>query len=146
MKLSTRARYGIRALLDLSIHGIKDPISLKDIAERQEISMSYLEHLINPLVAGGIIRTVRGSKGGIVLVKAPGEIKLSEIVDLLEGSTAPVDCVDSPQNCLRSEDCVTRGVWIQVKEAIDGVLGSITLQELMERQKTNQMPVNMFYI
>lgn len=146
MKLSTRARYGIRALLDLSVHDTKGPISLKDIAARQEISMSYLEHLINPLVAGGIIRTVRGSKGGIVLAKKPGDIKLSEIIDLLEGSTSPVDCVDSPQNCQRSEECVTRGVWIQIKEAIDGVLDSITLLELVERQKTKQKPVDMFYI
>jgi len=146
MKLSTRARYGIRALLDLSINGAKGPVPLKEIAERQEISMSYLEHLINPLVAGGIIRTVRGSKGGIILVKTPGEIKLSQIVNLLEGSTAPVDCVDSPQNCLRSEECVTREVWHQVKEAIDGVLDSITLQTLIERQKNRQKTVDMFYI
>ncbi len=146
MKLSTRARYGIRALLDLSTNGLKGPVSLKEIADRQEISMSYLEHLINPLVAGGIIRTVRGSKGGIILVKAPGDVKLSQIVDLLEGSTAPVDCVDSPQNCLRSKDCVTREVWFQVKEAIDGVLNSITLQTLIERQKNRQKPVDMFYI
>jgi len=146
MKLSTRARYGIRALLDLSINGAKGPVPLKEIAERQEISMSYLEHLINPLVAGGVIRTVRGSKGGIILVKTPGEIKLSQIVNLLEGSTAPVDCVDSPQNCLRSEECVTREVWLQVKEAIDGVLDSITLQTLIERQKNRQKTVDMFYI
>ena len=146
MKLSTRARYGIRALLDLSINGDKGPVPLKEIAKRQEISMSYLEHLINPLVAGGVIRTVRGSKGGIILVKAPGEVKLSQIVNLLEGSTAPVDCVDSPQNCLRSEECVTREVWLQVKEAIDGVLDSITLQTLIERQKNRQKTVDMFYI
>jgi Rrf2 family protein len=146
MKLSTRARYGIRALLDLAGNGDGGPVSLKDIAERQEISMSYLEHLINPLVAGGIIRTVRGSKGGIVLSKPAAKIKLNDVVDLLEGSTAPVDCVDSPENCHRSEECVTRGVWIELKEAIDGVLSSITLQELAERQKTRQKTVNMFYI
>jgi Rrf2 family cysteine metabolism transcriptional repressor len=146
MKLSTRARYGIRALLDLARNGESGPVSLKDIAERQEISMSYLEHLINPLVAGGVIRTVRGSKGGIVLSKPAVQIKLSDVVVLLEGSTAPVDCVDSPENCQRSDKCVTRDVWIELKEAIDGVLSSITLQELVERQKTKQKPVNMFYI
>jgi Rrf2 family transcriptional regulator, cysteine metabolism repressor len=146
MKLSTRARYGIRALLDLAGYGESGPVSLKDIADRQEISMSYLEHLINPLVAGGIIRTVRGSKGGIVLSKPATQIKLSDVVELLEGSTAPVDCVDCPGNCRRSEDCVTRDVWVELKEAIDGVLSSITLQELVERQKTRQKPVDMFYI
>jgi len=146
MKLSTRARYGIRALLDLARNGDSSPVSLKEVAERQEISMSYLEHLINPLVASGIIRTVRGSKGGIVLSKPAAKIKLSEVVELLEGSTAPVDCVDCPENCRRSEDCVTRDVWVKLKEAIDGVLSSITLQELVERQKNRQKAVNMFYI
>jgi Rrf2 family transcriptional regulator, cysteine metabolism repressor len=146
MKLSTRARYGIRALLDLAANSGNRPVSLKEIAERQEISMSYLEHLINPLVAGGIIRTVRGSKGGIVLSSPANEIKLSDIVELLEGSTAPVDCVDNPGNCQRSEDCVTRGVWLELKDAIDGVLSSITLQELVERQKSLQKPADMFYI
>ena len=146
MKLSTRARYGIRALLDLAKNGNNGPVSLKDVAQRQEISMSYLEHLINPLVASGMIRTVRGSKGGIVLAKPADQIKISEIVELLEGSTAPVECVDCPENCHRSDDCVTRDIWIELKQAIDDVLDSITLQGLVERQKTKQNRSNMFYI
>ncbi len=146
MKLSTRVRYGIRALLDLAGNAENRPVSLRDIAQRQEISMSYLEHLINPLVAGGIIRTIRGSKGGIVLAKPADKIKLSEVVALLEGSTAPVDCVDFPKNCRRSDDCVTRDVWIELKEAIDGVLNSITLQELVNRQKNKKKALEMFYI
>ncbi len=146
MKLSTRARYGIRALLDLARNSDSGPVSLKDVARRQEISMSYLEHLIGPLVTGGLIRTVRGSKGGIVLAKPADNIKLSDAVELLEGSTAPVDCVDCPGNCQRSDNCVTRDVWIELKSAIDGVLSSITLQELVERQKAKHKPTNMFYI
>ena len=146
MKISTRARYGVRALLDLARNSDSGPVSLKDIAQRQNISMSYLEHLINPLVAGGIIRTVRGSKGGIVLTKPAFQIKLSEIIALLEGSTAPVDCVDSPENCQRSDNCVTRGVWTELKEAIDGVLDYITLQELVERERRKQKATNMYYI
>ena len=146
MKLSTRARYGIRALLDLARNSDSGPVSLKDVARRQEISMSYLEHLIGPLVTGGLIRTVRGSKGGIVLAKPADNIKLSDAVELLEGSTAPVDCVDCPGNCQRSVNCVTRDVWIELKSAIDGVLSSITLQELVERQKAKHKPTNMFYI
>jgi len=146
MKLSTRARYGIRALLDLAGNSEQGPVSLKDIAERQAISMSYLEHLINPLVSGGVIRTVRGSKGGIVLSKPAAKITLSEVVELLEGSTAPVECVDSPENCQRSEECVTRGIWKEVKDAIDHVLKSTTLQDLVERQKSRQKTADMFYI
>ena len=146
MKLSTRARYGIRALLDLARNGTSEPVSLKDIAGRQDISMNYLEHLISPLVKGGLVRTVRGSKGGIMLAKPAASINLSYAVELLEGSTAPVDCVDCPENCQRSDDCVTRDVWIELKAAIDGVLSSITLQELVERQKTRHKAANMFYI
>jgi Rrf2 family transcriptional regulator, cysteine metabolism repressor len=146
MKLSTRVRYGIRALLDLALNGDKGPVSLKDISIRQDISMSYLEHLINPLVSSGIIRTVRGSKGGIILSEPTTKIKLSDVVSLLGGSTAPVDCVDSPENCLRSENCVTRGIWKEVKDAIDGVLSSVTLQDLVERHRNCQKPVDMFYI
>jgi Rrf2 family cysteine metabolism transcriptional repressor len=145
MKLSTKARYGVRALLDLSRH-TGGPVSLKDIAQRQQISMTYLEHLINPLIASGIIRSTRGPKGGIVLARLPSEIKLGEIIWLLEGSTAPVDCVDCPQNCQRSDDCVTRDVWIELKKAIDGVLNSITLQDLVDRQKAKEQYVNMYYI
>lgn len=146
MKLSTRARYGIRALLDLAGNGHNGPVSLKDIAQRQEISMSYLEHLIKPLVSAGVIRTLRGSRGGIVMSRLPSQIKLSEIVELLEGSTAPVECVDSTGNCQRSEDCVTRDVWIELKQAIDTVLNSTTLQDLVERQKAKHKPAGMFYI
>jgi Rrf2 family transcriptional regulator, cysteine metabolism repressor len=146
MKLSTRARYGVRALLDLAINGQSKPVSLKDIARRQEISMSYLEHLINPLVAGGILRTIRGSKGGIVLARPASQIKLIEIIELLEGSLSPVECVDCAENCRRSDDCVTRDIWVEVKEAIDGVLDSVSLQGLVDRQKARDNKGQMFYI
>ena len=146
MKLSTRGRYGTRALLDLALHKADEPIALKDIAERQQIPLSYLEHLIAPLIAGGIIRSVKGPKGGLSLVKAPGEIKLSEIIQLLEGSIAPVECVDNPTICSRSELCVTRDVWGEVKKAMDTVLESITLQNLVDRQSKKVTKESMYYI
>jgi Rrf2 family cysteine metabolism transcriptional repressor len=86
MRLSTRGRYGTRALLDLALHHGEEPVLLKDIAEREQISVRYLEHLITPLIAGGILRTTRGAKGGVSLAKPPREIKLSEVIQLLEGS------------------------------------------------------------
>jgi len=135
MKLSTRGRYGTRALLDLALHGGKEPVPLKDIARRQQISLLYLEHLITPLVAAGMIRSTRGARGGVQLARPPQEIKLSEVVGLLEGSIAPVDCVNDPKACPRSELCVTRDIWIELKEAMDGVLESKTLHDLVQMQK-----------
>ena len=147
MKLSTRGRYGVRALLELSMHLGEGPVSLKDIARNQEISLQYLEHLITPLLAGGLIKSTRGAKGGISLAKAPGDIRLADIIQLLEGSTAPVDCVDKPDLCNRSGTCATRDIWTDVKDAINDVLETITLEDLLKRQKRKlQSEEIMYYI
>jgi len=147
MKLSTRTRYGTRALLELALYNGEGPVFLKDIARKQQISLSYLEHLVTPLISGGIIRSTKGPRGGITLARKPEEIKLSEITQLLEGSLAPVECVDHPEVCDRSELCVTREVWGKMKNAMDGVLKSTTLQDLVERQKKKGHPEkSMYYI
>ena len=147
MKLSTRGRYGTRVLLDLALCDGEGPVPLKDIARRQQISLPYLEHLISPLIAAGMIRSVRGARGGIWLGKLPQEIKLSEVIGLLEGSIAPVDCVSDPKVCPRSDSCVTRDIWNEMKKAMDGVLESVTLQDLVERQKGKAQSVEkMYYI
>ena len=135
MKLSTKGRYGTRALLQLALQSNGEPVSMKDIAGKQQISLSYLEHLVSPLIAGGIIRSTKGPGGGISLTKSPGEIKLSEVIQLLEGSVAPVDCVDNPDICGRSSSCVTRDIWGELKDAMSGVLESRTLQDLVDKQK-----------
>jgi len=145
MKLSTRGRYGTRVLLDLALHQGEGPATLKDIAERQQISLRYLEHLVTPLIAAGIVRSIRGPKGGVSLAKAPGEIRLSEVIQLLEGSVAPVECVDNPKICSRSELCVTRDIWGELKKAVSVVLESTTLQDLVERQKKKQLSEQAMY-
>ena len=145
MKLSTRSRYATRALLDLALHDGEAPVPLKDTAERQQISLTYLEHLVGPLIAAGILRSIRGARGGISLAKPPEEIKLSEVIYLLEGSLAPVECVTNPEICARSELCVTRDIWGEVKNAMNGVLGSITLQDVVERQKNKQQSKGVMY-
>ena len=147
MKLSTRTRYGTRALLDLALHQAESPVSLKDIAERQQISLQYLEHLITPLIGAGIVRSVRGPKGGVALAKPPDQITLSQIMKLLEGSTSLVECVDNPKLCSRAELCVTRDIWDEMNKAMNGVMESTTLQDLVERQK-NKKPSKeaMYYI
>ena len=147
MKISTRGRYGLRALLDLALHQGEGLVLLKDIARREEISLPYLEHLITPLVAAGIVRSSRGPKGGVLLAKSPEEIKLSEVVQLLEGSIALVDCVNDSKVCHRSALCVTRDVWNEMKAAMIQVLDSMTLQDLVERQRQKGQPeTEMYYI
>jgi Rrf2 family cysteine metabolism transcriptional repressor len=135
MKISTKGRYGTRLLLDLALHQNEEPVLLRDIARREDISLSYLERLVAPLVAGGLVLTHRGAKGGISLAKPPEEIRLNEIFQMLEGSTAPVECVNDPKLCARSSICVTRDVWSELKKVTDDVLESLTLQNLVERQK-----------
>ncbi len=147
MKLSTRARYGTRALLDLALYNSGGPVLLRDIAQRQQISPMYLEHLITPLVAAGIIRSVRGARGGVWLAKSPQKIRLSEVVCLLEGPIALVECINDPKYCTRSGACVTQEVWDELGKAMAGVLESTTLQDLVERQKTKQQSKEeMYYI
>lgn len=147
MKLSTRTRYGTRALLDIALHEGKEPVLLRDIAKRQQISPMYLEHLITPMVAAGMIRSMRGARGGVWLARSPKEIKLSEVMQLLEGSTSPVECVNDAELCSRSNGCVTRDLWNEVKEAINGVLESTTLQDLVERHRKKEQPEGaMYYI
>ena len=135
MKLSTRARYGTRALLDLALNGERGPILLKDIAERQQISVRYLEQLITPLIAGGMVRSTRGPRGGVSLARSPGDIRLGEVIQLLEGSIALADCIEHPEVCNRSEKCATRDVWSELGDAMNKLLESMTLQDLLEKQK-----------
>jgi Rrf2 family cysteine metabolism transcriptional repressor len=147
VKVSTRGRYGMRALLELAGRNGGGPVFLKDIACRQDISLSYLERLFSDLVKGGIIRSTKGPKGGVSLAKDPADIRLSEVILLLEGSVSPTECVDNPDCCERSPYCVTRDIWKQMREAVDDVLESTTLQDLVERQMKKQgAGEEMYYI
>jgi len=147
MKLSTRGQYGTRALLDLALHWGEGPVQLKDIAQRQNISVHYLEHLITPLIGAGMVRSTRGARGGVCLVRPPQEIRLSEVIQLLEGSIAPTECINNPETCPRSDLCVPRDIWSELKKAMDGVLESTTLQDLVERQRRKEQSEEaMYYI
>jgi len=135
MKLSARTHYGTRAMLELALHYGKGHVLVKDIAKSQEISTRYLEHLIVFLQTVGLVKTIRGKKGGCILTKPPSEIKLSEIVESLEGSIALVDCMVDGKLCSREKLCVSRDIWIKIKEAIMSVLNSITLEDMVKWQK-----------
>lgn len=133
MKLSTRARYGTRILVDLALHG-DSRMSLREITERQQVSRSYLDHLIAPLVEAGIIGSARGFRGGIWLARPLNRVRLSEVVKLLEGNELLVECIGNPGKCGRAEWCATRSIWEMVGRAIFRVLDSVTLQDLVNQQ------------
>lgn len=135
MKVSTRTRYGIRAILELAQNERKGPLQIKIIARRQDISAKYLEQLMAILKSAGFVRSIRGSRGGYILAKSPTQIKISDVFDCLEGSVTTVECIESENYCARTADCVTRQLWMQVQQAIKNVLKSITLQDLVDRAK-----------
>ncbi|HIC90801.1 MAG TPA: RrF2 family transcriptional regulator [Syntrophaceae bacterium] len=142
MALSTKARYGSRIMLELALQYEKGPVLLKEIAERQEISRKYAHFLINYLKGAGLVRSIRGPKGGYVLARPPSEISMNEIVQTLEGSISPVTCVDDPHFCNRKPACATYLVWKKLKEAMSGVLDSWTLENLVVAQgaRKNALP------
>ena len=137
MKLSARGRHSMEAMFDLAIHYGEGPILIRDIARRRRISEQYLAQLFIPLRIGALVRSIRGANGGFTLAKDPSEIKLSEIVKATEGSTAPSECVDDPRVCWKGTKCVTRDVWVEIKEATDRILVGITLADMVERWRAS---------
>jgi len=147
MKLSTRTHYLVQVLLDLELHYQGDsPVPISDIAQRQNMSQAYLEQMMTHLVAGGLVRSVRGPKGGIVLTKSAKEINLKEIVELLEGPTDLVECLVNAKICPRSKLCAVRDIWYEMKIAMDHVLASTTLHDLAERQRDKGTTENIYSI
>ena len=134
MRLSTKSRYGTRAMLDIAINYEKGPVSVKSLAKRQDISVKYMEQLIPLLKLAGLIRSVRGAGGGYTLSKHADQIKLRDIIDALEGSIFPVDCVDNPEMCDRAKKCVTYEIWKDIQNTINNMLDSITLADIVKRQ------------
>jgi len=145
MRVSTKGRYGTRAMLDVALHADEGLIHLRDVADRQEISKKYLEHLVARLEADGLLRTVRGAGGGITLTKPPSEVTVLDILSALEGSLAPVECVERPEVCPRSANCGARDLWTELDGVITGFLGSITLEDLCERQREKDRPAAFAY-
>jgi len=134
VKLCTRARYGARAMLDLAIHYQSGPIAISEVARRQEIPKDYLENVMVPLRLSGLVRAERGSRGGYVLTRAPAQITLGEIVRILEGSLAPVPCLEDPTACNRAPFCVLQAVYAKAQQAMTDVLEAATLADLVTMQ------------
>ena len=142
MKLSTRARYGMRAVLELALAYGQGPLQVKIIAQRQNISGKYLEQLIAALKSAGIVRSIRGAQGGYVLARKPNEIALDEIFIALEGPIAIAECIEHADVCSFCTDCVTRQLWVEMHRAIMGVLESKTIQHLIEMAKSGNNTAN----
>ncbi len=149
MKLSTKGRYGLKAMFDLALHFGDGPIALKSIAERQLISDHYLEQLIASLRKSGLVKSVRGAQGGYMLANDPSDITVGDIIRVLEGPLGLSDCVleDDPSECDNADCCVTRTVWKKIQSSISQVIDSITLQDMLEDyEKIGNKGENMYYI
>jgi Rrf2 family cysteine metabolism transcriptional repressor len=139
LKISTRGEYGLRAMLDLAVHYHQNPVTLRSVAERQEISESYLEQLISCLKKAGLVNSIRGAQGGYELAKDPAAIRISEIFTVLEGPIAPVECVNEDHTpeagCKNTQTCAVRLLWQKLRNSIAEVLESTTLADLVTQSQ-----------
>jgi len=135
MKLSTRTRYGTRMILDMAQHYGQGAIQLGEIANRQNISLKYLEQIIRPLKQADYIKSFRGAKGGHILAKPPEEITVGEIVAVLEGGDTLIHCDTKPEDCERVDSCLTRYLWMEAATAMFQRLSAITFADLITLKK-----------
>ena len=132
-KISTGTRYGIRALLELSLHDMNKPLNLGDIAKNQNISVKYLESIFKLLKNNNIVKSTRGPGGGYQLVKNPEELDIYTIMKAIDGPLTTIDCVTDLGNCERVENCSTRIFWEELQDHIIGFLKSKTLKDIVEK-------------
>jgi Rrf2 family protein len=125
-------------MLELACHYGEGPIELREIAKREDISLKYLEQVIVPLRIAGLVRSARGSKGGYSLAKHPSEIYLKDLVETLDGPLNLIECLKDPKVCQKVPYCITRDIWQEVSEAIDGVFHSVTLEDMVHRKKEKE--------
>lgn len=146
MKVSTKGDYGVRALVELAHRYGQGPVQSAEIAARQEIPEPYLDQLLTTLRRAGFIRSVRGPQGGHALIREPGEVKLTEVMVALEGSLAPMACVDDPDACTRTGGCVQREVWTRVRDATKEILDSVSIADLAEKERQYSHNGGRYYI
>lgn len=134
MKISTKGRYGLRIMIDLAVNGSdENPVSIKDIADREQLSDKYLEQIINLLGKKELVKSIRGAKGGYLLSRTPEKITVEDILIATEGSLAPVACAEDNEKCDKYCDCATSIIWSEIYEAVVSVVRNITLKDLTER-------------
>ncbi|MCI5760717.1 RrF2 family transcriptional regulator [Bilifractor sp. LCP19S3_H10] len=144
MKISTKGRYALRMMLDIAQHDTGEPVRIKDISARQDISLKYLEQIVSVLVRANYLRSIRGPQGGYRLTKRPEEYVVGDILRLTEGSLSPVECLSTDRNdCPRADSCVTLRIWKELDEAIRSVVDKYTLEDLLN---WSEQTVNNFVI
>lgn len=138
MKMSTRGRYGIKAMLELALSYDTEMISVRSIAQKQKISELYLEQLFSILKKANLIKSVRGAKGGYSLTRKPKEITIKDIIDVVEGPINISDCAENNSTCDNLDRCATRVLWVKIRDAINNIFSSVTLQDIIdEHNKLN---------
>ncbi len=130
MKVSTKGRYALRLMADLAEHGKSSFVPLREISTRQDISMKYLEQIVNQLSRAGLLQSIRGAQGGYRLVRPPAEYTAGEILRAAEGGLEPIACLTS--DCPRGSDCLTQKFWAGLSNAIDAYVDSVTLEALLQ--------------
>jgi len=139
LKLSTRGRYGLRAMTEIARgYGGERPVMMSAITERQQISRKYLHAILTSLKDAGLVRAIRGARGGFVVARPPSDITVGEICEALEGKLAVVDCVADRSVCTRVDTCRTRGMWKRLNDAMVEVLGGTTLADLAENPQVGE--------
>ena len=140
MKISTKGRYGLRALIDLAQYSEIEPVSINSISARQGISERYLEQLMTMLKKAGLVQSIRGAGGGYVLAKDMSEISVGDVLRALEGNLEPVECAAfKPEDtCEASDGCVTKYVWQRINESINRTVDEINLEQLVEESRSMQ--------
>lgn len=146
MKVSTKGRYAVRFLLDLALHDQSKPVSLNEIAKRQDISEKYLWQIVTHLKAAGFVSSVSGKRGGFSLAKPPDQISLKDILTTLEGNCVLVDCVHDSTACKRSATCIAREMWTETSDQIADVLTSVKLSDLVAKAKKRVHSEELSYI
>ena len=136
MKISTKGRYALRLMLDLSINHTGSYIPLKTIAQRQHISDKYLEQIIHLLSKNGLVQSARGAMGGYRLARTPEQYTVGEILRIVEGSLAPVSCLDCATPCDKIDSCITVGLYKKIQDAIDEVVDHITLADMINEYRS----------
>ena len=138
MLISTKGRYAVRILLDIACNDLEKPVALKDVAERQEISLKYSEQIISILVRAGFVKSIRGAQGGYRLTQPPEHYTVGMVLRLTEGNLAPVVCLEGEEHaCTRQQECVSLRIWRELDDAIQGVIDKYTLRDLMDWQLQN---------
>jgi Rrf2 family protein len=139
MKVSMKGDYGVRALVELAHRYGEGPVQSAVIAHRQSIPEPYLDQLLTSLRRAGFIRSVRGPQGGHALIRDPHDLKLSEVIAALEGSLAPIACLDDPEGCRTTTSCCLKPVWQEIEAATIRVLESVTISDIAERERAGNV-------